>query len=302
MIFNLNEEIIDGHLVTAETKKLWAVEIDLANKLFEVCDKYNLKVWAAAGTLLGAVRHKGFIPWDDDMDFEMLRADYDKLVEIGPKEFKDPYFFQSIYTDSIGGGVIHIRNSNTTMLEKDYEKYKKENFGCAIDVFVLDVIPDNERDFRKEYRKVRFMRRMVNNYKITKTSYLKGNAKIFNLLCKVFFSIYDVNKFHKRIVRVLSKPNINNNKYIQAIDYSILQGRRIDKIKHYSKEWYFDIIRLPFFEYTIPAPRCYHEVLSLLYGDYMKPIKGAASHTMIVVDCDRSYKDIISEMKEKRNK
>lgn len=299
MKFNLDEEVIDGHLVTAETKKLWAVEIDLAQKLLEVCKKHNLRVWAAAGTLLGAVRHKGFIPWDDDMDFEMMRDDFNKLIEIGPKEFKDPYFFQSIYTDSVGGGVIHIRNSNTTMLEKGYERYKKENYGCAIDVFVLDVIPDDQRVFRKEYRKVGFMRRMVNNYKIPKTKYLKGKTKLFNLFCNVFFSIIDVNKFHKRIISILSEPDIKANNNIQAIDYSILLGRNVDKIKRYPKEWYSEIIQLPFFEYSFPAPKYYHEVLTLLYGDYMKPIKGVASHSLIVIDCDRSYRDIIKEMKEK---
>ena len=80
MNFNLNEEIIDGHLVIEEDKKLWAVEMDLAEKLLNVCKKHDLKIWAEGGTLLGAVRHKGFIPWDNDMDFVMMRDDYEKLI------------------------------------------------------------------------------------------------------------------------------------------------------------------------------------------------------------------------------
>lgn len=296
MVFNLEKETIDGYEVSAETKKLWAVEMDLAKKLLEVCEKHNLKIWAAAGTLLGAVRHKGFIPWDDDMDFEMMRDDYNKLLEIGPKEFKDPYFFQSIYTDNIGGGLIKIRNSNTTMLQKGYDKYKIENLGCAIDVFVLDVVPDDKEEFVKEYNKVRRLRRIVNNYKLLKTSRLSGVSKLLNQINNLFFSVVNVNHFQKRIVNLLSKPSIQDNKFISAIDYSAVLGRNIEIIKQYPKEWYVDIIRLPFFEYTMPAPKYYHEVLTLLYGDYMKPVKGTASHSLIVVDCDRTYRDVIKEL------
>lgn len=302
MIFNLNEEIIDGHLVTAETKKLWAVEIDLANKLFEVCDKYNLKVWAAAGTLLGAVRHKGFIPWDDDMDFEMMRDDFNKLMEIGPTEFKEPYFFQSIYTDDIGGGVIHIRNSNTTMLENGYEHYKKKNFGCAIDVFVLDVVPNDKKTFNKVYRKVGLMRRMVNNYKIFKSDFYKGKTRLFNLFTGLFFTIVDIYRFDEKIVRLLSRPQTKTNKYITAIEYSIGMGRSIEKVKLYPKEWYNEIIYLPFFEYSIPAPIQYHKVLTCLFGDYMTPIKGGANHTFFLVDCNRSYKEVLEELMNQQAK
>lgn len=186
MKFNLDEEVIDGHLVTAETKKLWAVEMDLATHLLEVCNKYNLKIWATGGTLLGAVRHKGFIPWDDDMDFCMMRDDYNKLVEIGPKEFKDPYFFQSIYTDNLGGGLVKLRNSNTTMLENGYWNYKERNLGCAIDIFVMDAIPIEKPSFQKEYKTIRFLRRIVNNYKLLNTAKQSFRTKISNICISCF--------------------------------------------------------------------------------------------------------------------
>ena len=94
-----HEEVRDGYLVTAKVKELWAVQIDLLCELDRVCKKYNLKYILDFGTLLGAVRHKGFIPWDDDLDVSMLREDYDKLMEVGPTEFTHPYFLQNHDTE-----------------------------------------------------------------------------------------------------------------------------------------------------------------------------------------------------------
>ena len=79
---DMHEEIRNGYTVTAQMKRVWAIQMDMAKKLIEVCDRNGLKVWAASGTLLGCVRDRGFIPWDDDIEMVMLRDDYDKLVSI----------------------------------------------------------------------------------------------------------------------------------------------------------------------------------------------------------------------------
>ena len=68
--------------VSELTQKIWRIELDLADVLLDMCNKYNLKIWAAYGTLIGAARHKGFIPWDNDLDFVMMRSDYDKLLNL----------------------------------------------------------------------------------------------------------------------------------------------------------------------------------------------------------------------------
>ena len=86
----MREEVRDEFLVTTERKKIWGVELQLLNELLRVCNKHNIKVYVFAGTLLGAVRHKGFIPWDDDADVCLLHDDYVKLCKVAPKEFKVP--------------------------------------------------------------------------------------------------------------------------------------------------------------------------------------------------------------------
>ena len=89
----------DGFLVTAERKAVWAVELRLLAQLDAVCRRYGLAYFAGGGTMLGAVRHGGFIPWDDDIDLFMLRRDYDRLLALGGAAFSPPYFLQTAYND-----------------------------------------------------------------------------------------------------------------------------------------------------------------------------------------------------------
>lgn len=91
---SMESEEICGYFVTEQQKKIWNIEINILVEFMRVCNKNNLKFFVAHGTLLGAVRHKGFIPWDDDIDVNMPRKDFDKLVKISKKEFEQPFFFK----------------------------------------------------------------------------------------------------------------------------------------------------------------------------------------------------------------
>ena len=91
----LNEEERDGYLVTSEVKQLWAVLLDILVQIDSICKKHNIQYFLCGGTLLGAVRHRGFIPWDDDLDVMMKRNDYNRFCEVAPIELQQPYFFQT---------------------------------------------------------------------------------------------------------------------------------------------------------------------------------------------------------------
>ena len=87
-----DEEVRCNYIVKSLMKEVWAVEMDLLEEAKRVFEKYNLRWYAIGGTLLGAVRHKGFIPWDDDIDIAMPRSDYAKSQELAGDEFCYPYF------------------------------------------------------------------------------------------------------------------------------------------------------------------------------------------------------------------
>lgn len=111
-----DSEIINGYFVSREKKELWAIELDMLAKLQKVCDKHKINWWVDAGTLLGAVRHKGFIPWDDDIDVVMLRQDYDRFLEECSGEFTGNYFLQNEKTDTSVYCHTKLRRTDTTCI------------------------------------------------------------------------------------------------------------------------------------------------------------------------------------------
>ena len=88
------DEIRDGFLVTQSRKKIWNKSLEIWSVLDRICQKYNIRYYADYGTLLGAVRHKGFIPWDDDLDFVMFRQEYERFLECAAKELEEPYWMK----------------------------------------------------------------------------------------------------------------------------------------------------------------------------------------------------------------
>ena len=151
----LEGEVRCGYYIAPAMKKGWAVQMDLLMELDRVCRKYKIRYFVAEGTILGAVRHKGFIPWDDDIDCCMTHSEYKKLCKIGPKAFRHPYFFQTEYTDPGSlRGHAQLRHSLTTGMLKDEIPFKyKFSQGIFIDIFVLDHVTDNKALFKKKKKR-----------------------------------------------------------------------------------------------------------------------------------------------------
>lgn len=283
--FSLDEEVRNDFHITKERKEIWKIELDLLNKLTEVCNKYNLKFYADAGTLLGAVRHKGFIPWDDDIDVAMLRSDYDKLIEVADKEFKDPYFLQSAYTEKgYARGHAQLRNSHTTAILEGEQKYNYSfNQGIFMDIFVLDAVPDDSKELEKEKRKIEKLNRIIANKMNSnvKPSSIKGYIK------KIIFSFFSLEKTFQKKEKILKSVDLNTATNIAPLGFIFETKKRIR-----NKHLYDETILLDFENTKIPAPKDYDLYLKNRYGkDYMIPKNISTTHGGVVFDTKKSFKE-----------
>ena len=137
-----NDEIRDGFLVMADRKKVWNRQLEIWQEIDRICRKHKIKYHAMYGTLLGAVRHKGFIPWDDDMDIGMLRPEYNRFYEIVDEELKGGLFEVRTKTSS----ALTVAHSQTTALIRSDFTNKQGSKGLVVDVFALDIAPDGTKD------------------------------------------------------------------------------------------------------------------------------------------------------------
>lgn len=141
-------EVRCGYEVSARMKRIWAIELDLLSRFDVVCRKYGIRYVAMWGTALGAVRHKGFIPWDDDIDIGMDRENYNRLCAIAGKEFKYPYFFQTPLTDrAYFVPLARLRNSLTSAVISGFDP-SKFNSGIYIDIDILDGLAPGKLSWR----------------------------------------------------------------------------------------------------------------------------------------------------------
>lgn len=294
--FNLKEEIRNNYTITAEMKKVWAVELDLLQKILEVCNKHNLKIFADSGTLLGAIRHGGYIPWDDDIDLAMLREDYNKLIEVSSTEFDDIYFFQTEITDP-GSHRPHIqirRTDTTAILYSEKDKKYDFNQGIFVDIFPLDALPNSE------FEKKRFVKKVARKKEISlkfrnltvcyrKESGLKGLIKkVLHCMLNGIDKKYG-NVFYKNFEKYVQKyNNREDTKYIANLALNPLRKKGIYKIEYYS-----NFIMKKFENTEMPVPVGYEEVLNSMFGDWKIPKQVSTSHGDVFYDTERSYKNYL---------
>ena len=287
-MINLEKEIRCDYEVSARMKRIWAMELDMVKRFVEVCEEHHLQYWMMGGTLLGAVRHKGFIPWDNDIDLAMPRKDYDRLLKIGPEAFQAPMFFQTPVTDGarLFNTFVKIRNENgTAATREEYESGM--NCGIFIDIFCLDEIPDDPQA-RKRYfdRLARYtkMRRFVLGIPpkgglVNKVKYLFQKA-----VYRFVYHSPDAANLYRAYQKEAAKYAGTGCKQLAHRDFGYVEKYIWDK-----KDW-DDIVRLPFEDMMLNAPAGYDAILKRQFGDYMQFPSDKSTHDYFEFDPDTPYK------------
>ena len=244
------------------------VEIDRVAKLL------GLNYFLYAGTLLGAVRHKGFIPWDDDVDLCMIRKDYEKLIgnfnSYADSRYKLIHFTN---TDNYVWSFAKVIDTYTDL--KEYTLNPPCEYGLYVDVFVLDYVEFQSNTEKQEYeRRIRNFNRaqMITNFR-----FAPNVRKFYNLWIMLHYKgghrfrylfadpVENLKKWDS-YVRSFSKEEKTEN---MLPVFATLPSRRImDNM--YKSEWFSSSIMLDFEGYSFPAPSGYKEMLEVLYGNYMQ--------------------------------
>ncbi|MFG6394909.1 MAG: LicD family protein [Lachnospiraceae bacterium] len=286
------EEVRCEYLVSKKLKKVWAVEIDLMAELLRICNKYDITVYAFAGTLLGAIRHKGFIPWDDDIDVCMLRDDYEKLLKVEANEFKHPYFFQTALSDRrFFCEYARLRNSETTGLIS-YNNSADYNNGIYIDIFVLDGYVQDKKKLKLQLMHRKLVTVMLNSYYHKRGQYAGIKKYAMWAVQKVVKMLFTYEELVKRYNKVISKYT-NNSLQVSLMTHSI------DFIEKYwcSIEDLSEIEYMPFENIKVPVPSGYDVILKHMYGNYMEfpPIekRGIWHNEVLFLEPDLPYKEYI---------
>lgn len=275
-------------------RKVQMIQLGILLEFDRICKKHNIPYQLFAGTLLGSIRHEGFIPWDDDIDLAILRKDYDRFLEIAPKELDDRYFLQTYETDNeYYKQSGRIRKNDTLMLQELYEPFSIHH-GIPISLMPLDNIePDSLKGelHRKLYQMVYNNLWRINNARAIENCRREKNKKkkFVRYILFGFSKVLPKSWTDGLHTKVSTLFNHKETEYVSHLTNGATKKRfHAYKMK---REDFYDTVPGDFEGHTFPIPRNYEEVLSNLYGDYQKlPPKEDREphHGVIRIDFDYS--------------
>ncbi len=247
-------------LTMEEIKKLHDVELELLVEFDRICRKHDIPYSIDGGTLLGAVRHKGFIPWDDDADVIMNRAAYQKLMKVLDGELdKDRFYFQDMKRTKgyrWGYGKLRRKNTKFVRLNQEHMPYPQ---GVFLDVFVCDNVPDSYL-FRCICNFQSFLFRKLFYAEVGKVNAIGFARGIYILL-----GIVPERTLKRQYFRYVRFRNRVHTDWVKCLTFPAC-----NKTYGYKRSWYEDTIDMCFENVVLRASREYEEYLTFLYGNYME--------------------------------
>ncbi len=270
-------------------KKLHEVEVEILDEIVRICDKYNLDYYLVGGTLIGAIRHKGFIPWDDDLDISMPRADYEKFLEAAPLELDEKYYLENRkYNEKFHLPFTKIKKNNTEFRET-FTSSLDNHKGIFVDIFPLDNV-------KKPYSKLTRIRSIIIKNTIqavfVKLKLMKLRECRRPYLCALYqpFSIKTLYKFQRYLMT-------KDNKF--KTDYLCNFCGQYAMYKETFKRELLETTLVTFENKKYKTFKNYDAYLTHIYGDYMQlpPKEQRVNHSPSNIDFehgkDIKMKDIV---------
>ncbi|WP_214796798.1 LicD family protein [Exiguobacterium sp. s5] len=248
-------------------EKVHKVQLEMALEVKRICEKHDIQYSIIAGTLLGAVRHKGFIPWDDDLDIGMMRDEYERFLQICNLELNPSYFLQTWETDPhFALPIAKIRKKGTKFVEKNSANSNLHS-GIYIDIFPFDNVPNNNIKKKLQTILAYVLKRILlikMNYKV----YQDGDflKKYFYALLKFASYAIDVRLIKKYLNETMKLSNKNNSSKI--VTFGGAYGYQKESIE---RDWLENLRDIDFENEKFLAPIRCEQYLTYFYGDYLTP-------------------------------
>lgn len=240
----------------SEINELQKIQLSMLKDFDAVCQKHRISYQLFSGTALGAVRHKGFIPWDDDIDVVMLREDYERFFDSASKELdSNKYYVQREFSEHWPMFFSKLRLNGTTYIEKYHSHDARIHQGIYIDIFPCDNLSDSRLMQNLQY--------IASKIVIAKSLYARGYEtnstvkKCFMQFCRIL----PTEPFKRLCIR-------RNNSSSLKVHTFFGGGKKFER-SIFLREWFEQSVKMRFEDSEFPVSAHYDEMLRVMYGDYM---------------------------------
>lgn len=272
---------------------LQTMQLMVLKEVDRICKKHNIQYYLSWGSALGAIRHKGFIPWDDDIDVSMPWKDYVRFKKICTTELNEKYFLQNTDTDKFfWNSWDKIRINNTTSMDKNLD-YMRCHYGICIDIFPIIGIPSSEKERKKQGKFTALYKMLCSeayycNVRDENQSALKKKYKF-------------TPKFIKRMLKKIALNQITKYDMDSVQLWGEILSEPYEVVKKIDKNIYGKGKEIQFENFTTVVPEKTHEYLTEYYGDYMQLPKESErqGHGETIIDLETSYEKYCTYNKSK---
>lgn len=266
-------------LSTEQLKKAQSLLQKILDEVNRICEDNNIKYFLHYGTLIGAIRHNGFIPWDDDIDICMSRENYNKFCLVAKEKLQEEFILQNEDTDEFFGGCYSkVILKNTKWIENNARDTKRKFVGLFIDIFPLDAIPENEKLQKKQMLAYKIINMLIcAKLDYSASAYKEKNRFLYKIskIISVFFSLKYLKTKRRLLILKYSKTDSPLVTSIAFYECSITRKEYIENLTKHIFEGK---------QYYIPIE--YDRMLKSIYGNYMSlpPIEKRVNHSIVEFD------------------
>ena len=237
------------------------MELTVLDLIDSICQKHNITYFGDWGTYLGAIRHKGFVPWDDDLDICMHRNEFNKFLAVAKEELPEGYSIMSFHNNDYSWKFIYniVPNDHMCFTPEYLKSHYSFPYIVAIDIFIIDNISDDDSIEQSRNEQVK---RLLNEADKISLSEQTESVK-FNKMR----ALYD------EAEKLLQRENEHDTeRVVQKVPWGVYHNRTYDKSD------FINAVRVPFEMTSVPVPLCFNKILSSKYGNFMNIVFGGGGH------------------------